>query len=97
MLDSPTNAKYMNFRPIAMLVHTDIRLSAAVAALPGIEVYHVASQDDIDMALLTNLETPCKLAFVGGDEARTFAKEYGGTWIQDGPDLEADLQRFWGR
>ena len=96
MLDSPTNAKYMNFRPIAMLVHTDIQLSAAVAALPGVEVYHVANEDDVEMALLTDLVVPCKLAFVGGDRAKAFADQYGGTWIQDGPDLEADLQRVWG-
>jgi hypothetical protein len=48
------------------------------------------------MALLNNMETPCKLAFVGGDRAKAFADQYGGTWIQDGPDLEADLLRFWG-
>jgi hypothetical protein len=87
---------YTNFRPIAMLVNTDIRLSAVITARPGVEVYLVASQDDIDMALLTNLETPCKLAFVGGDQARTFAKGYGGVWIQDSPNVEADLRRFWG-
>ena len=93
---SATKAKYMNFRPIAMLVHTDIQLSAAVAALPGVEVYHVANEDDVDMALLTNLETPCGLAFVGSDAAKTFANQYGGVWIPDGPDVEADLLRFWG-
>jgi len=85
----------MNLRTIAMLVNTDIQLSAAVTARPGVEVYHVANDDDIDMALLTNLETPCKLAFVGGDAAKTFAKDYGGVWIPDGPDVEADLLRFW--
>lgn len=95
MLDSPTNAKYMNFRPIAMLVDTDIQLSAAVAALPGVEVYHVANQDNIDMALLTNMETPCKLAFIGRD-AKRLAGLYGGTWIADGPNVEGDLLRFWG-
>ena len=85
----------MNSRQIAMLVDTDTQVSGAIAAIPGAEVYHVASQDDIDMALLTNLETPCKLAFVGGDQARTFAKGYGGVWIADGPNVEADLLRFW--
>ena len=64
----------MTFRRIAMPVHTDIQPSAAVTARPGVEVYHVATEDDIDMALLTNMETPCKLAFVGGDQAKTFAK-----------------------
>jgi hypothetical protein len=86
----------MIFRYAAMLVHTDIQLSAAVTARPGFEVYHVANEDDIDMALLTNMETPCKLAFVGGDEAKTFAKEYGGVWIADSATVELDLLRFWG-
>jgi hypothetical protein len=48
------------------------------------------------MALLNNLETPLQLAFVGGDQAKTFAKGYGGTWIEDGPTIEEDLKRFWG-
>jgi hypothetical protein len=74
---------------------TDIQLSAAVTACPGAEIYHVATQDEIDLELLTNMETPCKLAFVGGDQAKTFAKSYGGTWIEDGPTVEADLLRFW--
>ena len=87
--------KHMIFRRIAMLVDTDIQLSAAVTARPGVEVYHVANKDDIDIALLSNMETPCKLAFVGGDQAKTFAKSYGGTWIEDGPTVEADLLRFW--
>ena len=86
----------MIFRRIAMIVDTDIQLSAAVTACPGVEVYHVATQDDIDIALLSNMETPCKLAFVGGDQAKTFAKSYGGTWIEDGPTVETDLLRFWG-
>ena len=78
-----------------MLVDTDIQPSAAVTARPGVEVYHVANEDDVEMALLNNLETPLKLAFVGGDAARTFAKEYGGVWIADGPDAEGDLLRWW--
>jgi len=86
----------MNFRQIAILVHTDIQLSGAVTARPGVEVYHVSSEDDIDMALLNDLVVPCKLAFVGGDRAKAFADQYGGVWIQGGPDLEADLIRFWG-
>ena len=86
----------MNFRRIAMIVDTDIQLSAAVTACPGAEIYHVATQDEIDMALLTNMETPCKLAFVGGDQAKTFAKSYGGVWIADGPNVENDLLRLWG-
>jgi len=97
MMDSPTNATYMTVRCIAMLVHTDIRLSAAITALPDIEIYNIANDYEIDMALLTNLETPLKLAFVGGDQARTFAKGYGGVWIEDGPNVEADLLRFWSR
>ena len=64
-----------------------------------VEVYRLDGpnfEDQIDMALLTNMETPCKLAFVGGDEAKSFAKLYGGVWIPDGPNVEADLLRFWG-
>lgn len=87
---------HMNSRRIAMLVNTDIRLSTAVTARSGVEVYHVASQDDIDMTLLTDLVVPCKLAFVGGDRAKAFADQYGGVWIADGPDAEGELLRFWG-
>ena len=86
---------YMTFRPIAMLVDTDIQLSAAVTARPGVEVYHVANDDDVEMALLNDLITPLKLAFVGGDAPKTFAKEYGGVWIADGPDAEGELLRLW--
>jgi hypothetical protein len=81
----------MKFRRIAMLVDADIRLSAALTALPGVEVYHVANEDEIDMALLNDLHSPCKLAFVGGNLAEHFARLYHGTWIA----LEADLLRFW--
>ena len=84
----------MNFRRIAMIVNTDIQLSAAVTACPGAEIYHVATQDEIDLELLTNMETPCKLAFVGRD-AKRLAGLYGGTWTEDGPTVEADLLRFW--
>src|ERR1035437_4842257 len=93
--ESATNAKYMTFRRIAMLVDTDIQLSDAVTARPGVEVYHVATEDDIDMALLTDMETPCKFAFVGRD-AKRLAGPYGGVWISDCPHLEGDLLRFWG-
>jgi hypothetical protein len=41
------------------------------------------------------LETPLKLAFVGGDAARTFAKEYGGVWVADGPMPKALCCDFW--
>ena len=48
------------------------------------------------MALLTNLETPCKLAFVGGEETKQFSVRYGGVWIADSATVETDLLRFWG-
>jgi hypothetical protein len=85
----------LHFRHIAMLLHRDISVTAAVTALSGVEVYTVANQDDIDMALLSNLETPCKLIFVGRD-AKPVAELYGGTWIEDGPDVENTLLRLWG-
>jgi hypothetical protein len=66
---------------------------------PDVEVYRLRPgpdlEDQIDMALLNDLITPLKLAFVGGDEAKTFANEYGGVWIPDGPTVEADVRRFW--
>jgi hypothetical protein len=89
------HARDMAIRFIAMLVHTNIRLNAAVTARPGVEVYHVGSEDDIDMALLNDLETPLKLAFMGGNAARILAKEYGGVSIADGPSAEVDLLRLW--
>jgi hypothetical protein len=33
---------------------------------------------------------------VGGDEAKQFGGKYGGVWIPDGPNVEADLLRLWG-
>jgi hypothetical protein len=60
------------------------------------EVHHVSDEDEIDMALLTNLETPCKLAFVGGEETKQFSVRYGGVWIADSATVETDLLRFWG-
>ncbi len=35
-------------RHILMLVDTDLPLSAAVTARPGVEIHHVASEDEID-------------------------------------------------
>ncbi len=78
-----------------MLVDTDIRLSAALVERPGVEVYHVACEDDIDMALLEDLHSPLNLAFVGGDLAKLLAEAYGGIWIMDSPTVEEDLLRFW--
>lgn len=85
----------MHIRNIAMLVDTDIRLSAALVERPGVEVYHVASEDDIDMALLNDLHSPLKLAFVGGDLAKLLSEAYGDIWIADSPTVEEDLLRFW--
>ena len=69
-------------------------------AWPDVEVYrrHTGPdlEDQIEMALLNDLVLPLKLAFAGCDEAKTFAKEYGGVWIADGPDVEGELLRFWG-
>jgi hypothetical protein len=33
----------------------DIQLSAAATARPGVEIYHVAKEDEIEMALLEEL------------------------------------------
>jgi hypothetical protein len=38
---------------------------------------------------------PCKLAFVGDEEAKRFALLYGGTWIEHPPTLEDELMCFW--
>jgi hypothetical protein len=67
---------------------------------PNVELYGLNGPDfenEIEMALLNNLETPVKLAFVsGGEEAKRFDGQYGGVWIPDGPNVEADLLRLWG-
>jgi hypothetical protein len=63
-----------------------------------VEVYRLNGPDfehEIEMALLNNLETPLKLAFVGGEEAKQFDGQYSGVWIPDGPNVEEDLCRFW--
>ena len=78
-----------------MLVDSDIHLSAALTDRPGVEVHHVATEDDIDMALLADMHSPCKLAFVGGDVAKLLAETYGDIWIMDSPTVEEDLLRFW--
>jgi hypothetical protein len=64
-----------------------------------VEVYYVDDPDiehQIDMALLNDLETPCKLAFVGGDLAKRFATAYYGTWIENTPSVSEDLLAIWG-
>ena len=64
-----------------------------------VEVYRLHGpdfQDEIEMALLNNLEAPLKLVYVGGEEAKHFDGQYGGVWIPDGPNVEEDLCRFWG-
>ena len=33
---------------------------------------------------------------VGGDEAKQFDGQYGGVLIPDGPNVEAELLRYWG-
>jgi hypothetical protein len=66
---------------------------------PDVEVYRLHGPDfenEIEMALLNDLDLPLKLAFVGGDEVKQFDGQYSGVWIPDGPNLEADLLRFWG-
>jgi len=66
---------------------------------PGVEIYRVDGpdlEDQIEMALLTDLITPCKLAFVGGDLAKRLATAYYGTWIEDTPSVNEDLLAFWG-
>jgi hypothetical protein len=64
-----------------------------------VEVYFVDGPDiehQVDMALLNDLITPCKLAFVGGDLAKRLATAYYGTWIEDTPSVNEDLLAFWG-
>ena len=62
-----------------------------------VEVYFVDDPDiehQVDMALLNDLITPCKLAFVGGDLAKRLAAAYYGTWIEDTPSVNEDCLRF---
>ena len=65
---------------------------------PDVEVYRLDGpdiEDQIDMALLNDLVTPLKLAFVGGDLAKRLATAYYGTWIEDTPSVHEDLLAFW--
>ena len=64
----------------------------------NVEVYRLDGpdlEDQIELALY-DLETPLKLAYVGGEEAKQFDGQYGGVWIPDGPNVEAGLLRSWG-
>jgi hypothetical protein len=66
---------------------------------PDVEVYRLRGPDlehEIEMALLNNLETPLKLAYVGGEEAKQFDGQYSGVWIAESANVERDLRRFWG-
>ena len=66
---------------------------------PDVEVYRLHPgpdlEDQIEMALLNDLITPLKLAFVGGDDAKQFDGQYGGVWLPDRPNVEEDLCRIW--
>jgi hypothetical protein len=66
---------------------------------PDVEVYRLHPgpdlEDQIELALLNNLETPLKLVYVGGDEAKKLDGEYSGVWLPDRPNVEGDLLRFW--
>ena len=67
--------------------------------LPGVEIYVVDGPDienQVDMALLNDLISPCKLAFVGGDLAKRLATAYYATWIEDTESVNEDLLAFWG-
>jgi hypothetical protein len=64
-----------------------------------VEVYRLKGPDfehEIEMALLNNLETPLKLVYLGGEEAKLFDGQYGGVWIAESANVERDLLRFWG-
>lgn len=64
----------------------------------GVELYDIHRpdiEDQIDLALLNDLHSPVKLAFVGGVVAKNMASLYGATWIADGPTVNDDLLRFW--
>jgi hypothetical protein len=67
-----------------------------------VDVYHVATHntedqmcEEIDMALLDGLHCYSKLAFVGGDIAKDLAGSYQIAWIQDTPDVDEELLRYW--
>ena len=65
---------------------------------PDVELYFVHELDiehQVDMALLNDLITPCKLVFVGGDLAKRLATAYYGTWIEATPSVNEDLLAFW--
>jgi hypothetical protein len=67
---------------------------------PAVEVYRLHpgldQEDQVEMALLNDLVTPLKLAFVGGDDAKQLDGQYGGVWIADSPTVEQDLEGLWG-
>lgn len=94
-----------NTRFIAMIldVRYDVDFDKLKELNPDwVEIYHIdvhttAAQieDEIDMALLNDLICPVRLAFVGEDLAKDFAKRYYGTWIADSPNAEEELLKFW--
>jgi hypothetical protein len=53
-------------------------------------------EDQVELALLTDLVRPLKLSFIGGDVAKRLAEAYFGSWIEDTPMVNDDLLAFWG-
>lgn len=87
----------MTTRYIAIIVETATSIDLErLHGYPGVEVYEVTTEDEIDMALLNDLHCPVNLVFVGGGKAKRFADLYGGIWISDTPSVNDDLIRVWG-
>ena len=91
----------MYTRHVAILIHSTADLNtAALKERPGVEIYRIENdvdvEDEIDIALLQDFVSPFKLAFVGGDAAKRFAKSFDCTWIEDSPTVQNDLLAFWG-
>jgi hypothetical protein len=71
-----------------------------LAHYPRVELYCIDDGPDVanqvEMALLNDLVSEIKAAYVGGPVAKLLAEGYRGMWIQDTPAVNQDLLQFWG-
>ena len=74
--------------------------AAQLAHYPRVELYCIDDRPNVEyqveMALLNDLVSEIKAAYVGGAVAKILADGYMGTWIQDTPAVNQDLLQFWG-
>jgi hypothetical protein len=65
---------------------------------PGVDLYYVSGADvgeQIVMALLEDFHSIRTMVFVGGEQARREATEFQIAWIEDTPEINDALLKFW--